>query len=109
MTVRTSKQQHPAPGPRKSDAPPVRTSNNNIPPRPRKKTHLLTIMLSKRIGKLLEAAHKSRLRAVAVVVGELELPDDCPIGPGFPQVRLRARVRSVRVRRVRIAYLIVFR
>ena len=49
VTVRTSKQQHPAPGPRKSDAPPVRTSNNNIPPRPRKKTHLLTIMLSKRI------------------------------------------------------------
>ena len=110
VTVRTSKQQHPAPGPRKSDAPPVRTSNNNIPPRPRKKTRPTTMhVLSRPIGKLLEAAHKSRLRAVAVVVGELELPDDCPIGPGFPQVRLRARVRSVRVRRVRIAYLIVFR
>ena len=34
------------------------------------------------------------LRAVAVVVRpEPELPDDRPIGPGFPQVRLRARVR----------------
>ena len=87
----------------------MRTSNNNIPPRPRKKTHLLTIMLSKRIGKLLEAAHKSRLRAVAVVVGELEFPDDCPVSPRLSEVRFRARVARITIRRVRVADLIMFR
>ncbi len=104
---RRRNKQYPAPSPRKSDAR-ASVATTTSPRSPRRKTQLI-IMLSKRIGKLLEAAYKSRLRAVAVVVGELQLAYNRPVRSRLAQVRLRARVARITIRRVRVADLIMFR